>query len=108
MIKHSELTAAQSKWLALIEYYFEDVYKSSIITHKQLVIAHEKFTELRAIDKKYKVGWPIWLLTNNAISRGVYQLPVPSNNVEEESVDEDSTHPYYEEYVAELKRFGVV
>lgn len=107
MITHSELTPAQEKWLALIEYYFEDVYSSGKITHKQLKAAHDRFTVLRKEDKKYKVGWPIWLITNNAISRGVYELPVPSGTVKVEE-DPDINHPFYPEYIAELKRFNVI
>ena len=68
MITNSELTPAQSKWLALIEYYFADVYSSGIITHGQMKIAHDKFMELRATDKKYKTGWPIWLITQNVVN----------------------------------------
>lgn len=69
--------------------------------------AHDKFTELRKTDKKYKVGWPIWLITNNAITRGVYELPVPDGTVKIE-VDPDIDHPFYPEYIEELKQFNII
>jgi hypothetical protein len=105
MITLSELTPAQSKWLALIKHYFADIHSSGIITYQQLVEAHKKFTELRETDKKFKVGWPIWFITNNQISRGVYQLP---KELAEQEVDPDTEHPLYAEYIDELKRFNIV
>lgn len=109
MITNSQLTAAQSKWLALIEYYFAEVYSSGIITYPQLTAAHNKFLELRETDKKYKTGWPIWLITKNQISRGVYKLPV--DDVEEEEPKEvlDSLkQEYYDELNRELAEFNIV
>jgi hypothetical protein len=106
MITFEKMTPAQAKWLALIEYYFADTYKSGRITHAQLVTAHNHFLELRKEDKKYKTGWPIWLITNNAIERGVYQLPTQAESVPQ--IDPDTTHEFYPDYIKELKEFGVV
>jgi len=93
----------------MIEHFYPEVYVSGKITHKQLYEAHGKFMGLRAVDKKYKVGWPIWLLSSNTVSRGVYQLPSPINVEDEEDMlplpHQDT--PEYREYDAELKDFGV-
>jgi hypothetical protein len=107
MISFEELSPAQGRWLALVKHYFADVHSSGIITYKQLIAADEKFRELRATDPKFKVGWPIWLITNNQTSRGLYQLPVESET-SEVTIDDDVKHPFYEEYVDELKRFNVI
>lgn len=106
MLTLQELTPAQSRWLALIEHYFADVYSSGIITYSQLVEADAKFRELRKTDPKFKVGWPIWFITNNQTSRGIYQLPIASAS--DIPVDDDISHPYYAEYLHDLKRFKII
>lgn len=110
MITNSQLTAAQSKWLALVEYYFAEVYSSGIITYPQLTAAHNKFLELRKTDKKYKTGWPIWLITKNQIARGVYKLPVDDGEVEEISPEILGAleQEYWDEMNRELKQFNIV
>ena len=77
MLTYDKLTVAQEKWLNLLQHYFEDVYNQGIITYAQLNEVHNKFLELRATDKRFKVGFPVWLQTNNGISPGVYKLPKP-------------------------------
>lgn len=105
MITYDELTPAQSRWMALVEYYFPDKVICGTITTSELKTIHEFFVAKRNEGKKYKVSWPIWLIMNNALERGLYQLPPRVTNVQ---VDPDITHEYYDEYVQELKEFSVI
>lgn len=100
MLSEKELSVGQSKWLALVKAKFNNIYKSSTVTHAQLKEMHEEFVKLRTVDKKYKVGWPIWLITNNAVSRGVYSLPAAA-------VEKTPINPVYSEYEEELEAFGI-
>ena len=104
MITHDNITPGQAKWLALIQYYFAEVYSRGIITHVELTESHKKFHELRALDKKYKVGWPIWLIVNNSIARGVYELPIQGNVTIEDDVPKTSQQIDFE---SELTEFGI-
>lgn len=108
MIQYKNLSKSQQKWLSLVEYYFTDIYKCGIITHAQLKTTHEKFIELRSEGPNFKVGWPIWLIMNNSIGRATYRLPVENMAYDDELEDEDSSSPYYEEYIQELKQFNVI
>lgn len=105
MITYDKLTPAQSKWLDLVEILFPTIYECDIITHAQLKMIHDQLTELRKTDKKYKVGWPIWLITNNAVTRGCYKLPKEESKLVD--VDPDVDNPFYENYRAELARYGI-
>ena len=115
MITFDTLSPAQARWLSMIEYYFPEIHASGKITHDQLKEARAKFDELRTVDKKYKIGWPIWLIMNNSISRGVYILPKAFSVDEWRAICEDdpvvSTKPlkseYSDEYEAELRAFGI-
>jgi hypothetical protein len=106
MITYDKLTPAQSKWLDLVEILFPTIYEGSIINHSQLKMIHDELSELRKTDKKYKVGWPIWLIMNNSVTRGMYKLPKETEIIEE-VIDPDVDNPYYNEYVQELARFGI-
>lgn len=106
MIKYDQLSRAQARWVDLLEILFPDFYKSDIITHSQLKMVHEQLLILREKDKKYKVSWPIWLITNNAVSRGVYKIPKPHMVTVDN--DPDMNHPFYPEYIQELKQFNVI
>lgn len=108
MLQYEQLSKAQRKWVDLVEILFPDMYSSDIITHSQLKMIHEQLVEMRDQDKKYKVSWPIWLITNNAITRGAYKIP--KQNGVEESIDDDpdKDHPFFQEYIQELKQFNVI
>lgn len=106
MITAQKLSRAQKKWFSLLEELFPNIAKRDIITVSELKLFHAKLTGLREIDKKkYKVSWPIWLISNNAVSRGVYALPKDATQMVSKDV---SSHAYYDEYIAELRQFKVV
>jgi len=105
MLNYNELSAGQRKWVDLVEILFSDVYKSGIITYNKLKEIDNTLVSLRERDKKYKVGWPIWLITNNAIERGIYKIPKDEEIIE---TDPDASHPFFEEYQSELKMFGII
>ena len=107
MITHETITKGQAKWLAMITEFYPDIVKSGVITHKQVQEANQFFYAKRTKDKKYRVGHPIWLLVNNAITRGVYQLPVPGAVIEVKKIDVDTSHELYADYASELASFGV-
>lgn len=107
MIVYNQLTKAQSKWLALCEHYFPQYTVDGIINHAQLKEVHEFLVSMREKDKRFKCSWPIWLITNNAVSRGVYKLPLEKVDLET-NVDPDKSHPWFEEYIQELKQFSVI
>ena len=102
MIEFAQLTVAQQRWVTMVQHFLPEVYVRGSITHKELIMAHAKFMEMRETDKKYKVGWPIWLIMNNATSRGVYKIPSSDPTVEEKS---DS--PFSEGYEKDLKEWGI-
>ena len=101
MKNFDELSPAQERWVVLVEYCFPAIYQSGQITHKELIKVHAQFLDMREQDKKYKVGWPIWLISNNAITRGVYQIPQKDFGLTQQSGD-------LEELNQEMKEFGVV
>ena len=103
MIQFVNLTVAQQRWVSMVQHFFPEIYARGNITHKELMKAHTKFLELRETDKKYKVGWPIWLIMNNATSRGVYKIPMVADTEKETN---DS--PHFADYETSLKEFGVV
>lgn len=106
MITFNKLSPAQSKWLSLLEILFPDIYKNDTITHNQLKMVHDHLVSLREKDKKYKVSWPIWLISNNAIDRGVYTIPKETEEIQTQD-DPDIDHQFYPEYAFELMKFGI-
>lgn len=109
MITHETITKGQAKWLALITEFYPDLVETGSITHRQLQETNAWFRKMRTVDKdKYKTGWPIWLIVNNAVSRGVYQLPIPGavNTVKSEAVVHEDTEQR-RAYTAELASFGL-
>ena len=106
-IEYADLSPAQAKWVDLVEILFPELYNDGIISHTELKVVHEHFVSLRATDKKYKVSWPIWLIMNNSVARGVYAIPKRDSVVGDDK-DEYSDHPFYPKLESELKQFGII
>lgn len=106
MITFDKLSPAQSKWLSLLEILFPDIYKQDTITHNQLKMVHDHLVSLREKDKKYKVSWPIWLISNNSSARGVYKIPKETAEIQIQD-DPDIDHQFYPEYASELCKFNI-
>lgn len=80
MKKFDQLTASQKKFVvAVIE--SNPQYKTDPkITLKECAAIYYEEKEKREGKKGEKIGYPNWLFKTNKIDRGLYQLPVPSEN----------------------------
>lgn len=101
MLQYHHLTPAQRKWVDLVQLYFPEIVNE--ITFKQVTAIHQFFLEKRNENKKYKVGMPLWLISNNAIRKGVYFFPVSMYNNTNESLTNTEIH-----FRAELSRSGLL
>ena len=79
MLTFNDLSTAQKKWVYIVNHFHPEV--TTEITFKQINEFHNEFMALRAENKKYKVGLPLWLIGNNTIRRGVYFFPSEANAV---------------------------
>lgn len=91
MLNYSDLSAGKKKWVHLIQLTHPEI--DQVITYEQIVKFDKELRELRKKDPKYKVSMPLWLIVNNAVSRGVYFFPGTENDSsnflpEREKVDE--------------------
>lgn len=102
MLNYDDLSPSQQKFIDLTIIHFPELAQGGKCTYKELMHIHETFVSYRAKDKAYKMSKPLWLITNNAIERGVYQLPLPNQKIEV-----NITNPMELMYRAELKRFGI-
>jgi hypothetical protein len=107
MLEFSNLSPAQKKWVRLVELHHPEV--KDTVTFAQIKQFHEEFKQLRSVDKSYKVSMPLWIITANAIRRGVYFFPGTENAVDPEPADEPmEIIPELEvEYQKELQNFGI-
>lgn len=105
MLTYKDLTPAQKKWVALVEYTHPEV--KDTITRTQVFAFHEEFMKLRAKDKKYKVGLPLWLCNSNIVERGVYYFPSENNNTAVAESTPKESNPNEDEYTARLARYGI-
>ena len=101
MLQYHNLTPAQRKWVELVQLHFPEIVNE--ITFKQVTAIHQFFLEKRNDNKKYKVGMPLWLITNNAIRKGVYFFPVSMYNNTLESITYTET-----QFRAELSKDGLL
>lgn len=103
MLNYSDLSKAQQRWVNLVEKNFPDIKGS--LTYKQIQDIHTFFTEKRKEDSRFKISKALWLITNNAVSRGVYKFP--SSTVEEIEVETVIDSELEANYKAELAKFGI-
>ena len=80
MKKFDQLTASQKKFVvAVIE--SNPQYKTDAkITLKECAAIYYEEKAKREGKKPEKIGYPNWLFKSNKIDRGLYQLPVPTEN----------------------------
>jgi hypothetical protein len=80
MLSYNDLSVGQKKWVDLVE-ACELIKPNQLeVTYKQIQEIHQYLTEQRNTNKKFKVSKPLWLITNNAIRRGVYAFPSSEGN----------------------------
>jgi hypothetical protein len=84
MLQYHHLTPSQRKWVDLVQLHFPNIVHE--ITFRQVQEIHQFFLAKRQENKKYKVGMPLWLITHNAIKKGVYFFPVSMYNNTLESI----------------------
>jgi hypothetical protein len=100
MLNYKDLSPAKRKWVDLVEIHFPQY--TDTITYEQLNIIHAVFTAKRNEDRRFKCSKPLWLISNNAVSRGVYKFPGSKDAVIEEVLSEDEKM-----YRAELSKYGI-
>jgi hypothetical protein len=76
MLKYSDLTKAQKRFVDAVLKEDASIAKSGTATRKQIESLYWTLNEKRATGGE-KVGFPNWLTGPNKVSRGVYQIPMP-------------------------------
>lgn len=76
MLKYSDLTKAQKRFVDAILREDASIAKTGTATRKQIESLYWTLNEKRANGGE-KVGFPNWLTGPNKVSRGVYQIPMP-------------------------------
>lgn len=95
MLAYNNLSSARQRWVDLVEQHFPEVKLRGVVTFKEINSIHDFFFEKRESDKRYKISKPLWLITNNAISKGVYQFPASDAPEVETPVIDDKMELYY-------------
>lgn len=101
MLRYSDLTAGQRKFVDLVELHFPNI--TTEITHTQIKEIHEFFIGKRAEHKNFKVAKALWIVTNNYISRGLYRFP-GTNGLPPDIVDYSPQELAYRD---ELEKLGI-
>jgi hypothetical protein len=103
MKNYTDLSPGQKKYVHFVELLFPELVVDGNIALSDVKIIHDKLVEKRIEDKRFKVAFPIWLITNNQVSRGVYKFPKSDSSNDVVSVNT----PQDELYVSELSRYGI-
>lgn len=75
MLKYTDLTKAQKRFVDAIVKEDPSIKKTGTATRKQIESLYWTLNEKRAAGGE-KVGFPNWLTGPNKISRGLYQIPM--------------------------------
>lgn len=78
MLKFSDLTLAQKRFIVAVIEADANVKKTGKITLKECGALYDTLREQRQGTKGEKIGYPNWLFKANKIERGLYQVPVPT------------------------------
>lgn len=106
MLMWQNLSKAQQRWVTLVEMFYPEV--EDTVTFQQIHEFHEFFKSKRTEDPKYKVGLALWMITHNAISRGVYFFPSQKNSLDIEPDEPVEVDPELEPlYQQELMNYGI-
>jgi len=79
MLKFANLTLAQKRFVVSVIESNPQYKKDPMITLKECAAIYYELRDKRTGAKGEKVGYPNWLYNKNKVSRGVYQLPVPTD-----------------------------
>ena len=80
MLKYSELTKAQKRFVDAVLREFPAIKKSGTLSRKELESIYWTLNEKRETGGE-KVGFPNWLTGPNKVARGVFQVPMPEADV---------------------------
>lgn len=80
MLKFSNLTLAQKRFVVAAIESNSAYKKNPQITLKECSALYDAVRATRKGSKGEKIGYPNWLFANNKVERGVYQLPIPTDN----------------------------
>ena len=105
MVTYNDISPAQKRWVDLVEIFFPGVKSRGAVTYKEIHEIHDFFVSKRAEDKRFKVSMPIWLITANAMERGVYKFPASDAIPDDEPADIDTELEQI--YLSELARYGI-
>lgn len=114
MLKYSDLTKAQKRFVDAILKEDPSIAKTGTVSRKQIESLYWTLNEKRESGGE-KVGFPNWLTGPNKISRGLYQVPMPEATVKkakkqatedrsrlEKIIAESESDEYYDQEEADL------
>lgn len=76
MLTYQDLTNSQKRWVHLVMTHFPNV--GTEITYTEFKEIDFFLKSRRELDVSCKISKPLWLVTNNKLSRGVYSFPAPN------------------------------
>lgn len=79
MLKFSNLTLAQKRFIVAVIEHDATIKQTKTITLKQCGVVYDALRADRQGAKGEKVGYPNWLFKANKVERGVYGVPVPTD-----------------------------
>lgn len=107
MLEYSDLSISRKKWVHLVELFHPEVDQT--ISYEQIKTFHEEFKEKRSLDTRFKVSLPLWIIGQNAISRGVYFFPGTKNDSAQFLSSKKEIDDMYEtEYQSVLKQYALL
>ena len=78
MLKFNQLSLSQKRYVVGVLEIAPQHKKNTQVTLKECAAYYFELKDKRTGAKNEKIGYPNWLFNKNKVSRGVYQLPVPS------------------------------
>lgn len=107
MLDYGDLSPARKKWVHFVEMFHPEIEQT--VSFEQIKKFHEEFKAKRSIDPRFKVSMPLWLIGENAISRGVYFFPGTKNDSSQFLTTKNEKDSVYEtQYFAVLKQYGLL
>jgi hypothetical protein len=78
MLKFKDLSLPRQRFVIAAIDSNPSLKSNPTITLKECTTLYRELKTIRKGDKNEKVGYPNWLFANNKVSRGSYELPLPS------------------------------
>lgn len=78
MLKFNELSMSQKKAVVAIVQHTPALKKTGRVTLKEIIAVTQDLASKRSQGAP-KIGYPNWLFKENKVERGIYQLPVPTD-----------------------------